>query len=172
MNAQQLLSVSVTPVVLISACGLITAALYNRLSAILARIRVYHQQKIGVLEDRKQRQTSERKLLLHVMDSQIAKMTAKAKMIQKGLFCLLCAILAFLLCSLLTAVAVLHDSIGVVALVADVIGLTLFASGIGWALKELMLSLSPLEEESSYLQNLTELHNLAAERKQDFIKAA
>src|SRR6185436_12902604 len=105
MNAQQLLSVSVTPIVLISACGLITTALYNRLGAILARIRVYHQQKIAALEDRKHRRTAERQRLLRMMDSQIAQMTVKAKMIQKGLFCLLCAILAFLLCSLLTAVA-------------------------------------------------------------------
>ena len=173
MNAQQLLSVSVTPVVLISACGLIATALYSRLGAILARIRGYHQQKLEVLEYRKDRLTSERNLLLLVMDSQIAQMTAKARMIQRALFCLMCAILAFLLCSLLTAVAVFHDSIGVVALAADVIGLILFASGIGWALKELVLSLSPLEEESSYLKSLAdEQQNRANNQERDFIKAA
>lgn len=173
MNAQQLISVSVTPVVLISACGLITLALYSRLGAILSRIRGYHQQKLGVLEDRKDRPTNERNLLLHLMDSQIAKMTAKARMIQRALFCLLCAVLAFLLCSLLTTMAVLHDSIGVIALVADVIGLMLFASGISWALKELIHSLSPLEEESSYLQSLAdEQQNRANNLERDLMKAA
>jgi len=86
MNAQQLLSVSVTPVVLISACGLIATALYSRLGAILARILGYHQKKLELLEYRKDRLTSERNLLLLVMDSQIAQMTAKARMIQRALF--------------------------------------------------------------------------------------
>ena len=40
MNVGPVLSASATPVVLISACGLITLALYNRLATILARWRL------------------------------------------------------------------------------------------------------------------------------------
>lgn len=155
MNTQQLISVSVTPVVLISACGLVTLALYNRLSAILARIRSFHQQKIELLENRQQRSTDDRQMLMCLIDSQIAKVMAKATMIQKGLFFLLSAVLAFLFCSLLAAVAVLHETVGVIALATHLIGLVLFAGGIGWALRELVLSLSPLEEESNFLASLT-----------------
>lgn len=167
MNTQQLLSVSVTPVVLISASGLITLALYNRLSVILARIRVFHQQKIGLLESRRQQTALDYRLLLEMVDSQVAKVTAKAKMIQRGLFCLLGASLAFLSCSLLTALSVFHESIGMVALVAHLIGLTLFAGGLGWAMRELMLSVSPLEEEGFYLDSLVEQHNLASAQAAD-----
>lgn len=167
MNAQQLISVSVTPVVLISACGLITLALYNRLGAILARIRVFHQQKIDLLTNRQQRSTDDRQLLLCLIDSQISKVTAKAKLIQRGLFFSLSAVLAFLFCSMLAAISVLHESIGFVALAIHMVGLTLFASGIGWALRELSLSLSPLEEESSYLASLTMQHEAPLEPASD-----
>lgn len=158
MDAFHLLSVSITPVVLISACGLITLALYNRLSAILARIRAFHQQKIELLENLDQREGGDQGMLLEMIDSQITKVTVKAKAIQKGLYCLLSAVLAFLICSLLGAAAVLHESVGVVALGMHVLGLSLFLVGIGWAIRELTLSLTPLEEESAYLEILTAQH--------------
>lgn len=158
MDAFHLLSVSITPVVLISACGLITLALYNRLSAILTRIRAFHQQKIELLENLDQREGGDQGMLLEMIDSQITKVTVKAKAIQKGLYCLLSAVLAFLICSLLGAAAVLHESVGVIALGMHVLGLSLFLVGIGWAIRELTLSLTPLEEESAYLEILTAQH--------------
>lgn len=158
MDAFHLLSVSITPVVLISACGLITLALYNRLGAILARIRAFHQQKIELLENLDQREGGDQEMLLELIDSQITKVTVKAKAIQKGLYCLLSAVLAFLICSLLGAGAVLHESVGLVALGMHVLGLSLFLVGIGWAIRELTLSLTPLEEESAYLEVLTAQH--------------
>ena len=84
MDAFHLLSVSVTPVVLISACGLVTLALYNRLNAILARIRAFHQQKMEVLEKFDKYEGDDQAILLEMIDSQITKVTVKAKAIQKG----------------------------------------------------------------------------------------
>lgn len=159
MDASHLLSVSVTPVVLISACGLVILALYNRLGVILARIRAFHQQKIELLKEFDMREgVEQQQMLLDMIDSQITKVTVKAKAIQKGLYCLLSAVLAFLTCSLLTAAAVLHESVGVVALGMHVLGVSLFLAGIGWAVRELTLSLTPLEEESAYLDALTAQH--------------
>jgi hypothetical protein len=160
MDASHLLSVSVTPVALISACGLITLALYNRLGAILARIRAFHQQKIDLLKNLHGLEDDEAQMLLDMLDSQIAKVTVKAKAIQKGLYCLLASVLSFLLCSLFAAAAVLHERSGAVAIVMHVLGLSLFLVGVVWAIRELTLSLTPLEEESSYLETLT-VHHLA-----------
>jgi hypothetical protein len=160
MDPSHLLSVSFTPVALISACGLITLALYNRLGAILARIRAFHLQKIELLEDLPEHDDGEAQMLLDLLDSQIAKVTVKAKAIQKGLYCLLSAVLAFLLCSLFAAAAVLHERVGVLAIVMHVLGLSLFLVGIVWAMGELTHSITPLEEESSYLETLT-THRLA-----------
>jgi hypothetical protein len=155
MDAYRLLSVSVTPVVLISACGLITLALYNRLNSIVARIRAFQQEKVGLLAEMGGQDEGKRSGLLVMVDTQIARVTAKAKAIQKSLYCLLCAVLAFLVCCVLSAAVALHESVGVVLLTTHVAGLLLFVAGVGWALRELTLSLSPLEEESAYLETLS-----------------
>ncbi|HEV3005797.1 MAG TPA: DUF2721 domain-containing protein, partial [Pirellulales bacterium] len=104
---------SVTPVVLISACGLVTLALYNRLGAILARIRAFQQHKIELLEHLHQREAAEQQMLLDMIDSQIVGVTAKARAIQKGLICLLAAIAAFLCCSLFSGATVLNEWAGI-----------------------------------------------------------
>ena len=110
-----MLSVSVTPVVLISACGLVTLALYNRLGTILARIRAFHQQKIVLLKNLHEHEVVEQQMLLDMLDSQIVGITVKARVIQKGLYCLLAAIAAFLLCSLFAGATELHEWVGLVS---------------------------------------------------------
>lgn len=155
MNPHQFISASVTPVVLISACGLIILALYNRLSAILGRIRAFHQQKIELFESRGRKSTRDSHVLLELINSQIVKVTVKAKMIQKGLFCLLAACLAFLSCSFFSGVSAFHEDLAIVAVIAHLFGLILFACGLGWAIRELVHSLAPLEEESEYLRSWT-----------------
>lgn len=155
MDTVQLLSASVTPVVLISACGLVALGLYNRLNAILGRIRLFHQQKIELLEELDKGEAFDEVPLLNLIDSQITQVTLKGKAIQKALFCLLSAILAFLSCSLLAAAVVLHQAFGLLALAMHIAGLSLFLAGVGWAIRELTLSITPLEEESAYLETLT-----------------
>lgn len=155
MDTVHLLSISVTPVVLISACGLILLALYNRLNAILVRVRAFHQQKMTLLEEVGKSGAEERQSLLDMIDSQILKVTAKAKAIQKGLFCLLSAVVAFLLCALLAPAVLLHERIGIAAFAMHALGILLFLTGAGWAIRELSISLIPLEEESAYLEILT-----------------
>ena len=151
MDTSHVLSASVAPVVLISACGLVTLALYNRLGTILARIRAFHSQKIELLKQRHEQGRTEHAMLLEMLDTQIEVVTVKARMVQKGLGCLLAAIAAFLVCSLLAGAAALHEEVGPAAIVVGAFGNILFLIGLGWAMRELMLSLSPLEEESSYL---------------------
>jgi hypothetical protein len=171
MDISHLLSISVAPVALISACGLVTLAIYNRLGAILARIRAFHQQKIDLLNSFREHEVVEQQMLLDMLDSQIARVTVKAKAIQKGLYCLLAAIAALLVCSLFAGASVLHEWVGIVALGMGVLGLSLFLVGLGWAMWELKLSLSPLEEETAYLKTLTALH-LAKSQSGNRLKVA
>jgi len=163
--------VSVTPVVFISACGLVTLALYNARGAILAQIRAFHQQKIELLKNLHKHAVVEQEPLLDMLDSQIVEVTVKARMIQKGLYCLLAAIAAFLLCSLFAGATVLHEWVGMVALGMGFLGLSLFLIGLGWAMRELTLSLIPLEEESAYLEVLT-AHHLAKSQDGKMLKVA
>ena len=149
---------SITPVVLISACGLLTQSLYNRLGTILARIRTFHQQKIELLENLHKHEAAELQMLLEMLDSQIVQVTVKARMIRKGLYCLLAAIAAFLFCSLFAGVALIYEWVGTVALGMGILGMSLFLAGLGWAIRELMFSLTPSEKENVYLEALTAHH--------------
>jgi len=144
--------------VLVSACALVTLSLYNRLGVILARIRAFHLQKIELLENLHKHELVEQHMLLDMLDVQIVKVTVKARAIQKGLYCLLAAIAALLLCSLFAGATVLWEWAGIVALGTGFLGLSLFLAGLGWAMRELGLSLTPLEEESAYLKVLTAHH--------------
>jgi hypothetical protein len=96
--------------------------------------------------------------MLEMVDSQVAKVKIKARAIQRGLYCLMSAILAFLSCSLLTPATEFHVSMGMLAIGIYVLGVLLFIAGIGWAIRELALSLIPLEEESACLNLLTAQH--------------
>lgn len=171
MDSFHLLSASLTPVSMISACGLVTLALYNRLGAILARIRGFHSQKMELLGRLNELDVDEQRPLLEMLDSQIEKVTEKARMIQKGLACLLGSIAVLLICALLAEAAALHESIGMVALGMGFVGLSLFLVGLIWAMRELMLSLTPLEEESAYLEVLT-ARRIAKSERRDIVKFA
>lgn len=158
MEASRLLAASVAPVVLISACGLITLALYNRLGSIHARLRTFHRQKIELLTACERREQDESYALLAELDSQIAQVTEKARAIRRGLYCLLSAVVAFLSCSVFAAAAVVYEPFNAPALAAYFVGLVLFIAGIGWAMRELKLSIAPLNEESIYLETLAADH--------------
>ena len=110
------------------------------------------QQKIELLVSFPKHHATELRMLLDMLDSQIEKVTLKARLIQKGLCCLLAAIAAFLLCCLFAGATALHKWVGMVALGMGLLGVCLFLVGLGWAMRELGLSLSPLEEESDYLE--------------------
>lgn len=152
MNNNQLLTSSFAPIVLISACGLITPPLYSRLGDILNRIRAFHHQKIELLKNLHEHEIEERHMLLTMLDSQIEQVTEKARMIKRGLHCLLEATAAFLVCSVLAGAAELHQWLGMAALGVGVLGVVLFLAGLGWAMRELSHSLRPLEDESDRLK--------------------
>lgn len=160
MDVTQLLSASVAPVVLISACGLITLALYNRLGAILGRLRTCHERQFQLLKEIDVAESSLARSQLEVVESQIEKVTSKARMVQKGLFCLLASVVAFLSCSFFSALGVWSADFGVVAVIVYFLGLLLFAAGIGWAIRELTMSITPLDEVNLFLEVATAQHVL------------
>ena len=63
-----------------------------------------------------------------------------------------------MLCSLFAGATELHEWVGLVALAMFLLGLSLFLVGLGWAMWELKLSLTPLEEESIYLKTIAALY--------------
>lgn len=167
LDASRLLSASTTPVVFISACGLVTLALYNRLGNVTARIRAFHGQKSDLLNSFSKHDSDDTTMRLEMLDSQIKAVTTKAKVIQRGLICLLTAMGMYLCCSLLAGAIVLHEIIGLAALGTEVLGTLLFLTGLGWAVREMLLSIVPLEEESAYLESLTARRLMMAKAEPD-----
>lgn len=156
MQTSQLLTASTTPVVLVSACGLLLLALYNRLAAILARVRALHAQQFELLRSADSHRPEDLRELAGILDSQVRSVTGKARMVQRGLSCLLLAAAAFLCCSMLSAAAILHPWLGPLVLVIELSGIALFLLGIAAALWELSVSVTPIEELSATLQRLIE----------------
>jgi hypothetical protein len=171
MSSFHLMSASVTPVVLTSACGLVTPALYSRLGDILSRIRSFHQQKIELLKGVHEHDPDELRMLIEMLDTQIEAVVVKARLIKRGLTCLLAAIAAFLVCSLFAEAATLHDSFGTAALGTGFVGLCFFFVGLGLAMRELSLSLTPMEEERAMLKAVT-AHFLAKSKSDSNIRIA
>jgi hypothetical protein len=154
MDLGRVLAVSTTPVVLVSAGGLLMLALYNRLGMILARLRAFHQQKLVLLDGLTVANLDDRRQQLAMLDQQVARVTKKARVIQSGLFFLLTATGCFLLCALLAVAATSTPHLEQLAVSVHVIGLFLFFAGILRAGRELTMSLTPLEEETRYLNDV------------------
>ena len=169
--AAQLLSSSFTPIVLISACGLITPSLYSRLGELLSRIRLVHHQKIELLKNLHDHEFNEQQMLIEMLDSQSEQITDKARMVKKSLNCLLTAIASFLFCSVLTGAEDLNEWIGAAALGMGILGVLLFVIGLWWAKRELSLSLEPLEAEKEHLKVVTAIY-MAKSRGATSLKVA
>lgn len=135
----------------------------------MARIRSIHHQKIELLKNLHEHEIEEQEMLLDLLDSQIEQVTEKARIIKKGLYCLLAAIAAFLFCSVFAGAAELNDWLGTAALGMGIIGIGLFLGGLIWAMRELSLSLSPLEQENAHL-NVVTAHYLAKSRSRTITK--
>jgi hypothetical protein len=155
MDLARLLQVSVTPVVLISASGLVTLALYNRLGLINARIRHFHREKMALLRELERDDSLNRRLLLNMMNAQIDRVMAKARLMVMSLYSLLLAIALFVLCSFFAAVTTVidawHDETAWVAFGCFLLGLGLMLLAIVLAIAELTRSLQPMSEENAYL---------------------
>ncbi len=157
-TAAQLLSSSFTPIVLISACGLVTPSLYNRLGELTTRIRLIHHQKVELLKNLHEHEYSEQEMLLDMLDSQSEQVLDKARLVKASLNCLLLAIAAFVFCSVFTGAEELNEWIGTAALAMGSLGVALFLSGLGWVMRELSLSLEPLQAEKEHLKAVTAIY--------------
>jgi hypothetical protein len=151
MDIAKLLSVSVAPVVLISASGLILLALYNRLGLLYARVRNFHREKMALIKDIEREDGADRRLLLNMISTQIARVMSKARLTVRSISTLLCAIASFVLCSLCSAIGTLFPWFNYVAFAFHLIGLGLFLIAVGIAIVEIRRSIRPMEEENAYL---------------------
>lgn len=157
----RMIAVAVVPAAIISACGLMCLAFYNRLAALVGRIRGFQQQRITVTKSLLQNEMMVppmQRLLnqrtLQMLDGQIQQVTQRAHWIRRTLCFLLATIAMLVICSIASALTIVWPWTMVPAMAAFVIGLGLFLAAIGSALRELNWSLEPAELESRFLTEL------------------
>jgi hypothetical protein len=144
------ISAAVVPVVMISACGLLTLALYNRLSSIVTRLRTLLRERaeghdvadLAPAEAGAAREdTTDRRRLHEMLDRAAHHVLRRARLVRAALAYLLGAMMCLALCSL-------TGGVGTVWQGAAYVALAFFVAGLLAALLELRLALRPVEIES------------------------
>ena len=168
MNAQlwpQVVSASIAPVVVISACGLMSLAFYNRLASIVSRVRGFQRERLHAQEEihRLLRQNSSdvdslgwRRRFLDNLAEQTDRTIRRARLVRMALLCLLGTIGLLVLSSLFNGVTVVWPSAQFGAALLYLSGMVLMLVGIVFAIAELLAALDVVESETELVDELAE----------------
>ena len=161
----RIVSASVVPVVIISACGLLCLALYNRLSSLVSRLRAFHRERLAQQEQLERPAgagagaaagAGRSTLLMEVLEEQTRHLFRRARLVRGALGCLLGTIACLTVCSLLSGLSVLWYPAAAGAVALFVAGMLLLLSAVGLAMAELRGALDPVELETELVAGLTE----------------
>jgi len=164
-NLYRFISASVIPVVIISACGLLVLAFYNRLAYIVSRLRSFAREQLQEQErytrecnDTAVDKTVRRRRLqwIEMLQAQTVRVSRRARLIQRTLLCLLGTIAALTVCSLALGVSVLWPHAVYVATPCFVLGAVLLLVAVILAMWEMKAALEPTERESEFIKRLAE----------------
>lgn len=147
---------SVLPVVIISACGLLSLAFYARLTAVVSRLRGFQREML--VEQAKLAKTGavEEARLLEVLRTQTEQVTRRARLIRLALQFFLTAVALLIVCSLALAVSWFLRPAAFFAAVFFVLGLLSMLAGIIAAMMELRGALEPVELEAQFVSRAVE----------------
>jgi hypothetical protein len=149
----------VAPVVMISANGLICLAFYNRLAAIVNRLRLFYREHFDTCtrlaamteEDKDGQLVRHLQARLTTLDRQFSTIMRRARLLRNALVLLLSAVVVMLCCSLALGLAlVMHGAEGL-ALALFVVGVALTIIGTAFAIMELAIALEPVKAEKGML---------------------
>ncbi|MGE3799241.1 MAG: DUF2721 domain-containing protein [Thermomicrobiales bacterium] len=152
------MSAAVVPVVMISACGLLSLALYNRLAVIVARLRGLFRELAqedallgGEPDDAPLQRFVER-----LMERETGHVLRRARLVRGALVCLIACVLSMTLCSLTAGIASMWPAAAYLGLGLFVLGQVFLTVGLCLALRELWLALLPVEIESRAVEVIRE----------------
>src|SRR5438105_57661 len=159
----KVISAGVGPIIVISACGLLCLAFYNRLAAVVTRLRSFHRERLQAQEALTAARTTEDDAgivrcqeMLGMLEVQTEHVTRRARLIRSTLTCLLLTVACLAICSLLLGLIIFCPGLIYVAAVLFIVGLVLLVIGVGFALVEIRHALNPLELESRFVRDIVE----------------
>jgi hypothetical protein len=97
------ISVSVVPVVIISACGLLSLAFYGRLGAVVSRLRGFQREMLTKQEKMQgaaHAEQVEEQRLMEMLRTQTQQVAKRARLIRTALLFFLVAVAMLIVCSL------------------------------------------------------------------------
>jgi hypothetical protein len=146
-----IISLAVLPVVIISACGLLSLAFYGRLAAVVSRLRGFQREILVEQEKFARTAAVDEARLLEVLRTQTEQVKRRARLIRTALQFFLTAAGLLIICSLLLALTWYVRAAALLAALFFVFGLCSMLGGIIAALMELRGALEPVELEARFV---------------------
>lgn len=158
----ELITFSVVPVVIISACGLLCLAFYGRLNAIVTRLRTIQRERLREYKEifELEKENTEKSIkqeaehFLHHLEKQTTDLLKRAFYIRNCIVCLILAIFSLVISSLFIGLSVVFPILDFSVVIFFVLGLFLVLSGLCFAIIEILKSLRPIQIESDFVQEL------------------
>ena len=153
------------PIIGISACGLLCLAFYNRLTAVVNRLRAFQRERLKAQEEIGHQRSSEQpdqviltmhQEMLEALQIQTGHVLRRARLLRRALSSLLLTIASFSLCSLAIGLSVLWPGLIYLAVPFFVLGLILLMLGVIFAMMEMYRALAPDELESRFVTEIVE----------------
>jgi ABC-type multidrug transport system fused ATPase/permease subunit len=161
----KIVAASVAPVVVISASGLLCLAFYNRLAAIVSRLRAVQRERLTEMAGYRASiksgdffATQRHLRLLTNLAEQTSRIIARAHLIRLTLLGLLGAVCLMIVSSLMNGVALFWPSFAVGAAIAFGGGMLSLLFGVITAMRELREALDVVKLESQLVTDLTDSH--------------
>lgn len=150
-----------TPVVMISAAGLITLGLFNRYAVVVGRSRTFANERVQLLKSASQGAAhgfgALDQLRLEALEAHSSGVLRRAGLIRAALQCLLASILAMLGSSAAIGLSLISQPLWFVAFLCFAVGLLAMAAGVLLEMFELSLSLRDVRLENRLLHDIEEM---------------
>jgi hypothetical protein len=160
---EKIITAGVGPIIVISACGLLCLAFYNRLAAVVTRLRAFHREHLheqDALAAAHARQPVDSAAVVRhqdvigMLDVQIRSVTRRAELIRRTLLCLLLTIACLAVCSMCLGLSTIWIALVYVAAPLFIVGLMLLVVAVCFAMAEMKAALDPVELESRFVRDV------------------
>ena len=153
----QIISAGVGPIIVISACGLLLLAFFNRITNVIMRLRVMQRERLAE-QNQLDRETDQparyrREEMLHILSVQTDSLIHRIRLIQRTLFGLLVTIACMVLCSLFLGLSVVPHLqwLTIFAVIFFIAGLGSLLVAVGFAMVDLQMSIDPIVTEAHWV---------------------
>ena len=161
----KIISAGVGPIIVISACGLVCLALYNRMAAVVSRLRGFHRERLHEHDVMRRARSAappdddalvRGQEMLGMLDVQIRRVTQRARLLRRALICLLLTVGCEAACSLCLGLSIPLPPLVYPAVGLFVAGMVSLIAGVGFALAEVSRALEPVDLESRFVRDMVE----------------